>query len=52
MPRSPLAKSPGGALKSTCSSRCSARSAASVAAGHSYGNRNSTALKPSLAAAA
>src|SRR6476620_6497300 len=52
MPRSPPAKSPGGALKRTCWRPLSCSALAIVAAGKSYGKRNSTARKPSRAAAA
>src|SRR6476661_1443968 len=52
MPRSPPAKSPGGALKRTCCRPLSWSALAIVAAGKSYGKRNSTARKPSRAAAA
>src|SRR6187455_2266761 len=52
MPRSPPAKSPGGALKSTCCRPLSCSALAIVVAGKSYGKRNSTARKPSRAAAA
>src|SRR5665811_2192604 len=42
---------PGGALNSTSCRPCAFRSAFSPAAGQEYGDRSSTALKPSRAAA-
>src|SRR6218665_3943958 len=52
IPRSPRAQSPGGALNSTCVRPFAVSWSASTWAGCSYGNRYSTAWKPSCAAAA
>ena len=49
MPRSPFDQSPGGALKSAWVRPLSFRRCSMSFAAKSYGNRNSTALKPSFA---
>ena len=51
-PRSPPSQSPGETLNSTCFNPWSARRAFTSRASNAYGNRNSTASKPSRAAAA
>src|SRR5512133_501012 len=52
IPRSPLAQSPAGRLKSATSTPASRAAAATAAAGCSYGDTNSTASKPARRAAA
>src|SRR5580704_17468968 len=51
-PRSPAAQSPGGALNSTWTRPFAFSHADNCCAGNSYGNKYSTPVKPSLAAAA